>query len=123
MKQVEDSIFPMEDALEMILMFDRSGNISYANGAARQKLEYDDALCGRHISEVFPNTFPAGKGVEEADSLSQNELCSLVAYRRNHTCFPVEAKIVKEASNPEEYICMANDILECFISQRSSECR
>ena len=35
-----------------------------------------------------------------------------MAYRRNHTCFPVEAKIVKEASNPEEYICMANDILE-----------
>lgn len=113
MKQVEDSVFPMEEALEMILMFDRSGNISYANAAARQKLEYDDALCGRHIGEVFPNTFPMGKGVEEAESLSENELCSLVAYRQNHTCFPVEAKIVREASkNPEEYICMANDILK-----------
>lgn len=112
MKQVEDSIFPMDDALEMILMFDRSGNISYANAAARQKLEYDDALRGRHISEVFPNTFPTGKDVEEAESLSETELCSLVAYRQNHTCFPVEAKIVKEASNPEKYICMANDILE-----------
>lgn len=112
MKQVEDSIFPMDDALEMILMFDRSGNISYANAVARQKLEYDDALCGRHISEVLPNTFPAGKDVEEAESLSETELCSLVAYRQNHTCFPIEAKIIKEASNPEKYICMANDILE-----------
>lgn len=112
MKQVEESIFPMEDALEMILMFDRSGNISYANAVARQKLEFDDALCGRHISEVFPNTFPAGKDVEEAESLSETEFCSLVAYRQNHTCFPVEAKIIKEASNPEKYICMANDILE-----------
>lgn len=112
MKQVEDSFFPMDDALEMILMFDRSGNISYANAAARQKLEYDNALCGTHISEVFPNTFSMGKSVEEAESLSETELCSLVAYRQNHTCFPVEAKIVKEASNPEKYICMANDILE-----------
>lgn len=112
MRQVEDSIFPMEDALEMILTFDRSGNISYVNAVARQKLEYDDALCGRHISEVFPNTFSMGKDVEEAESLSQDELCSLVAYRQNRTCFPVEAKIIKDAAIPEGYICMANDILE-----------
>lgn len=112
MKQVEDSIFPMEDALEMIIMFDRSGIISYANAVARQKLEYDDELCGRHISEVFPNSFPAGKDAEKADVLSANEICSLAAYRQNHTCFPVEAKIIKEAAAPESYICMANDILE-----------
>lgn len=112
MKQVEDSIFPMEYALEMVIMFDRSGEISYANAAARQKLEYDDALCGRHISEIFPNTFPAGKDAEAAEALSANEICSLAAYRQNHTCFPVEARIVKEPESPEGYICMANDILE-----------
>lgn len=92
MKQIGEDIFPMEDALEMILMFDRSGNISYVNAAARQKLEYENDLCGRHISEVFPNTFPAGKDADEAEELSGNELYSLVAYRKNHTCFPVESK-------------------------------
>ena len=95
MRQVEDSIFPMEDALEMVIMFERSGNISYANAMAKQKPEYDDALCGKHISEVFPNTFPVGKDADEAEGLLESERCSLVAYRQNHTCFPVEARILK----------------------------
>lgn len=112
MKQLEEGIFPMEDALEMILIFDRSGKISYINAAARKKLECGQGLCGRHISEVFPNTFPAGKDVDEAEKLSGEELCSLVAYRKNHTCFPVEARILKDQPGRTEYICMANDVLE-----------
>lgn len=110
MKQSEDSNFFMEDALEMILMFDRSGDIFYANAAAKKKLEYDNDLCGRHISEVFPNTFPAD--ADEAEGLSDKQIRSLVAYRGNHTCFPVEARILKRTVEPAGYICMANDILE-----------
>lgn len=112
MRQIEDSIFSMEDALEMIIRFDRNGTISYANAAARHKLEYDDALCGGYISEVFPNTFSKGKEKEEAEALLTGEICSLAAYRQNHTCFPVEAKIVKDTTDRDGYICMANDILE-----------
>ncbi len=112
MKQIEESIFPMEDALEMVLVFDQNGNISYVNASARHKLEYGQEICGRHISEVFPNTFLAGAGMEEAEKLSEEELCSLVAYRKNHTCFPVEARILKDQPDRAGYICMANDILE-----------
>ena len=59
MEQRERCVFPTEDALEMILNFDHAGIISYVNAVAAKKLEYTDGLCGRHISDVFPNTFRA----------------------------------------------------------------
>lgn len=105
-------LFPGDDALEMILMFDRSGVISYVNLSARQKLEYGEDLCGRNISEVFPNDFKAGKEDFEAVTEKENKLQYLVAYRKNLTCFPVEARIVKNSACPDLYICLANDILE-----------
>lgn len=121
MKQIGEDIFPMEDALEMIIVFDRGGNISYVNASAREKLEYGQDLCGRHISEVFPNTFLPGKDADAAEEMLGNDLCSLVAYRRNHTCFPVEARIIKKRTDLEEYICMANDILEKEFLSREVE--
>lgn len=112
MEQREDSIFPIEEALEMILVFDHAGKISYANAAARQKLGYDNDLCERHISDVFPNAFRAVEGGFETERPIGNELQNLVAYRKNLTCFPVEARLVQDAADSGIYICMANDILE-----------
>ncbi len=105
-------IFPVEDALEMVLMFDQTGEISYANETVRQKLEYDKDLCGRHISAVFPNTFRTAADDFDEESLKLGTLQNLVAYRKNLTCFPVEARIIKSGICPEVYICMATDILE-----------
>lgn len=105
-------IFPVEDALEMVLMFDQTGEISYANETVRQKLEYDKDLCGRHISAVFPNTFRTAEDDFDVESLKLGALQNLVAYRKNLTCFPVEARIIKSEICPEVFICMATDILE-----------
>lgn len=112
MKQLES--FLMDRALEMILMFEASGKISYVNDVAKKKLEYEDGLCGRHISDVFPNTFkalPDGNGFQ-TDYVFGNEPQNLVAYRRNLTCFPVEARIMAGEEGCGVYLCMANDILE-----------
>ncbi len=112
MEQEKNSIFPMDDALEMILMFDSVGMISYANTAAKQKLEYEDDLSGRCICDVFPNVFEAA-----ADNFS-TELCNwqkprkVAVYRKNKTCFPVEARLTENGLVPGTYICMAIDILE-----------
>ncbi len=112
MEQEKNSIFPMDDALEMILMFDSVGMISYANTTAKQKLEYEDDLSGRYICDVFPNVFEAA-----ADNFS-TELCNwqkprkVAAYRKNKTCFPVEARLTENGLVPGTYICMAIDILE-----------
>lgn len=111
-----NAVFPMEDALEMILIFDGHGIISYANASAREKMEYGarrgEGLCGRHISSVFPNTFTYVEGGFETSLSFGGEPQNLVAYRSNLTCFPVEAKVVPDAERPDTYICMAVDILE-----------
>ncbi len=116
MQMEKEGIFPIDDALEMVLMFGEDGKIVYANKLVREKLEYGDELCGRLIGDVFPNTF-SGTDTEEARSpesviLAGEGIRNLVAYRKNTTCFPVEARIVRSESRPGLYICMANDILE-----------
>ncbi|MBD5502013.1 MAG: PAS domain S-box protein, partial [Lachnospiraceae bacterium] len=83
MERNENNIFPIEDALEMIFVFDRIGKISYANTMARKKLGYENDLCGRHISDVFPNTFKADQGGFLTEYPFGNELQEMVAYRKN----------------------------------------
>ena len=62
MEQSSCGIFSAEDALEMILMFDRAGDIFYANAEERKNLEYGDDLPGKNISEIFPDTFTFSDG-------------------------------------------------------------
>lgn len=112
MEQRIEPIFPVEDALEIILIFDEAGKISYANGVAKQKLEYEDDLCGRFIGDVFPNTFQKGESGFATEYPFGEQSQKLTAYRKNTTCFPVEARIVSSTSDSGIYICMANDILE-----------
>ena len=112
MEQNGSCIFPADDAIEIIIMFDRTGEITYVNTAARQKLEYENELCGKHISDIFPNSFRISGDGFETEYLFGTELQNLLAYRSNLTCFPVEARIMSSKDDPEIYICMANDILE-----------
>ncbi len=103
--------FPVEDALEMILMFDRRGFISCANAAARTKLGYGEEICGEHMSSIFPGTFKQAGEENDADGMADGGICSLMAYRKNMTCFPVEAKIIGDEEAGIR-ICMMNDLLE-----------
>lgn len=112
MEQNGGSIFPVEDALEMVIMFDRTGKITYANDAAEKKLEYEQELCGRNISDIFPNHFTAAESGLETACPFGYELQNLVAYRKNLTCFPVEVRIMSSDAQPQTYICMAIDTLE-----------
>ena len=124
MGQSEDCIFPIEDALEMILIFDKTGKISYANAIARQRLEYKedkDDLYGKYISDIFPNTFKNCEDGFETDYPFGCEPQNLVAYRKNLTCFPVEARIMNSNKDADIYICMANDILEKEFLSREIE--
>lgn len=112
MEQNEVRIFPVEDALEMILMFDRRGIISYANASAKKRLEFENDLCGRHISEIFPNTFHAPGDDFAVEGDFEGEVQNFVAYRKNRTCFPVEMRMVYMDGDMKQYICMAIDVLE-----------
>lgn len=111
MDQAGVGVLPVEDALELFLLFDAEGTILYANAAARGKLEYGKELCGRHISEIFPNEFKKTEQGFSTEYPFGSQRKNITAYRKNLTCFPVEARILwLEAYGG--YLCMANDILE-----------
>lgn len=103
--------FPVDDALEMILMFEQQGIITCANTAARTKLGYGTEICGTHISSIFPGDFKPAGDRSVGDGMSDGSMRSLMAYRKNLTCFPVEAKFVKSGDS-DICICMMNDLLE-----------
>ncbi len=114
MGEVGRGAFPIEDALEMILVFDGTGRIAYANAAARGKLGYeqhpaeDGCLEGRQIDDVLPAGFRILESIRKLTAKAGTE--HLALYRRNRTCFPVEARFVQAEDG--NYICMANDTLE-----------
>lgn len=112
MEPYECGVFPVKDALEIVLIFEQSGEILYANTEAEKNLEYQGDLCGRKISEIFPSEFKEVQGQIVTDYTFGHELRKLVAYRKNLTCFPVRARIIEAEGLKGTYICMANVILE-----------
>ena len=108
----ENSLFPVEHALEMMIFFDGFGKITYGHAAAMKKLEYGEDLCGKYIYDIFPNEFFRDRATFQTDAALDGNVQKLSAYRKNMTCFPVEAKILKDHSDTGGYLCMANDILE-----------
>ena len=51
----------VEHALEMVLVFDGKGTLSYANAEAREKLGYGGEKENIHISNIFPMIFTKTK--------------------------------------------------------------
>lgn len=121
MKEHEVGIVPVGDALEMILIFDSNGTISYANKTAMTRLEFGDELCGTSIGKIFPAAFQCSVDGFETEYVFGEEVQNLVAYRKNLTCFPVEARILQSERDAEKYICMANDVLEKEYLNREME--
>ncbi len=113
MRRDEGFLFSNNAALELMLEFGGDGIISYANEAAMQKLEFGDELCGRHIADIFPNDFKRdadGAGFVTEYPFGQDTQ-KLMAYRKNLTCFAVEARILAQEES-DDYLCMAVDIFE-----------
>lgn len=112
MNKEEMEWFPIDDALEMVLVFDDKGIINYANRTTSTALGYEDDLCGKHINIVFPGTFKETDNGFITEYQFGDEVQKLSAYRKNLTCFPVEARIAPSAKKQGSFICLANNILE-----------
>ncbi len=109
----------LENTMQIVLVFDDKGVITYDNAAAREKLGYEDGMCGLSASSIFPNIFPKGEGQQTVLPIV-DELQHMTAYRKNQTCFPVDIKIVQEQRSGV-FLCIANDILEKEYLSRNLE--
>lgn len=109
----------LDNTMQIVLVFDDKGVITYDNAAAREKLGYEDGMCGLSVNSIFPNIFPKGDG-QQAALPAVNELHRMMAYRKNQTCFPVDIKIVQEQRSGV-FLCAANDVLEKEYLSRNLE--
>lgn len=99
------SLFVIENMQEMLLFFDETGKIVYANKRAYELLEYDNLPEECTVAEIFPAEFPMEDGKLSGEYVFGDELHDMNAYRRNMTCFPVVAKIL-EVPGEEGCLCL-----------------
>lgn len=99
----------MNQALELVLVFKRKGNVVFANSTAYKLLEYNtDELLEIDIPDVFPTIFDKGSdGITWKEGYGQDAR-EAMAYRKNKTCFSVQLKIFS-LGDDESFACMALD--------------
>jgi len=99
----------LDNSLEMALIFNECGMITFANVVAKASLKYED-FAKVHISDIFPNEFRKTDAGFETSLKFGEDLNDMMAYRNNRTCFRTEAKLVKIVNGQVMYICLAEDI-------------
>lgn len=110
--------FSMDHALEIILIFNGSGTIIYANQMAREQLAAGEELCGTLIMDVFPGSFHKTEDGFEAECAFGTDKQELMAYRTNKTCFPVVMRVMMCEGEPDTYLCMGNDVSEKVMREK-----
>jgi nitrogen-specific signal transduction histidine kinase len=113
--------FSLEHTQETVLVFLEDGTITYANKAARELLEYDDLLGECTIADIFPAEFSMADGRIRTEISFGEELIWMDAYRKNRTCCPVVARVMKREECPGEFYCMAYDASERAYLNKQNE--
>ncbi|MGN0140834.1 MAG: ATP-binding protein [Roseburia sp.] len=121
MEYEEEIRFFLDHAVEMTIFFDESGKIVYANEAARKYMEYEEGLENYAISEVFPADFSVNGASFETVRSFDGEIQRLTAYRKNRTCFPIRAKLLKGKGDPVVYYCLAVDDTDRSFYEKKAE--
>lgn len=108
--RVQDSRMTMllENSLEMILFFDKTGKIVEANEVAGKELGYTSLTDGCYIDEIFSKVFQRQDNRICFKRYGNEDVFETVAYRKNATCYPVDLKVVIWEKE-EEYtgLCIA----------------
>lgn len=128
--------YSIDNALEIVIIFDDNGKIVYANQEAKHQLEYRDELCGNQITDIFPGAFFVLDGMltierTTEEGVEDNEdVRHMMAYRKNRTCFPARVKIssyegmgVEAYTSGEKlYVCTAYNLSnENFLEKKANQ--
>lgn len=102
----------LEETFEIIITFDKSGKILFANRSAREKLGYtEEEMAACSMPEIFWQEFQMGESgfapFEREKLLGKEEG---VMYRKNSSCFPVELHFIQVRDGVE--CLMAEDITQ-----------
>lgn len=99
--------FYVENSMDIAIVFEQDGSISYINKEGKEILEWEEEE--HNIADVFPNCFHLEGGRLVMDCQIPMKKETIEAYRENRTCFPVWTRIL-----PWEdcYVCMAINVAQ-----------
>ena len=97
---------------EIIIFFNRSGNIIDFNNEAREVIGYGDQEKHLSVCEVFREAIKYENSRLMVQSKYLDKGSETVAYRRNNTCFPVHLEVSVEEGKKYIGLCTAVDISE-----------
>ena len=115
--------FSMDNASEIILIFDTTGRIIYANKSATQQLEYETVLTEYRMADIFPVEFASGEMLNGQKALQEGVVQNRMLYRGNRTCFPAKVKMLSYWEESELlYVCLAeNSLTESFLEKKVNQ--
>lgn len=116
--------FSIDNAMEIIMIFDDSGTILYANQTAREKTEYYDELSGSLITRIFPEEFQLDNGGLSYTCKMDGTVQNMMVYRKNKTCFLVKAKLFIHKEETTRFTApgMRFDDLPLYSGQQTYVC-
>lgn len=89
----------LEQSQEIIILFDKQGNINTCNKTAKIELGYREDIYQVSVSDIFHNAFKFENNQPEIMKKFKDKVYETVAYRKNQTCFVVDLKITIIESN------------------------
>jgi signal transduction histidine kinase len=113
--------FSLEHTQEIVLFFRDNGKITYANRAARTLLGYEDPPEECTIADIFPAEFSLENNTLHTGLVYGEELIWMNAYRKNRTCCPVLARVMRFSDPPDAFCCMAYDASERVLLTKQNE--
>lgn len=122
---MEESLFrfSIENAIEIIIVFNITGRIIYANPSAEKQLEYDSELTKYRMADIFPGELESGELLDGESALGEKQEKTRMLYRGNRTCFPAKVNIFSYVGEEETlYVCMACNIsTESFLERKANQ--
>ena len=116
--------FSIDNVTEIVLVFNCTGSIVYANHSAKKQLEYDSDLTNYQMADVFPTEFRSGEMLAGADIIQKEGMeKNRMLYRGNRTCFPARVRLYSYTEETETlYVCMADNIsTESFLEKKATQ--
>lgn len=105
---VDNLLAIYDELIELMIFYNKQGEITYANACAKELLGYD-RLIEKSIDDIFPGCFERNLDGIVCTAEPENDILSMMAYRQNKTCFKVDVKIIDNPGLAGSRILMGTD--------------
>lgn len=110
-----------EHCQEAVFIFDEEGMIVRSNPIAAEETGYQAEIIGILISDVFPGLFTVKNNKLEWKYIDDQLETDTTAYRKNQTCYPVKAFVIRKNCRGIAGIIICSDFTEQKEAMRSAK--